>query len=120
MENDWKELGKQMPYRTPTDFFARNKAAILAATVGLNEPTSSAEATVSSAPRNRRLRIGWQWAGAVAASIALIALAGWWATDTHTADPTLYAYAATMGDEELDSWVAFYEDDLFLSADLIE
>lgn len=104
MEKSWNEIGKQMPYRVPTGFFARQEQTILARTV--------------RARRARILRL--RLIGGIAACVALIALVGWWPSDRRLADHTLYAYAASMGDDEVEAWVEFYEADLFLSAELSE
>lgn len=113
MENELKTWGKQMPYRVPDDFFARNREAIFAVTTRRNEQQKGVEQALK-----RRLWGRWSWAAA--ACVACVALVGLWRNQSAPSDPTLYAYASTMGDDEVALWVDFYEADLFLSAALNE
>lgn len=99
METGWKEMGKRMPYRVPEGFFEQQQEVLTARTVG-----------------SRKRRYGW-WLGAVAAAACLaVGVFVRNATGEATSgEGVLYAYSEQMGDEELSSWVEFYEADIFLS-----
>lgn len=109
METSWEKIGKQMPYRVPTDFFAENEAVLMC--------RIAAAPTSAPAPaRGRRMRLPLWVGGAVAAALLAGVLAFWPAPEEPvTANEPLYACHEVMSAEELESWVEFYEADLFVS-----
>ena len=97
MEEQWIAVGKQMPYRVPTAFFEENEARLM-----------------RSIARKRLWRATW-WIGA-AASVALVLTIGLCEKTARLPEGTIYAYNEEMADEDLSSWIEFYEADIFLSA----
>lgn len=95
MDTSFNQIGKRMPYTVPKEFFRENEAAILARTT-------------------RRRRLNWPLVCGIAASLVLVCLVALRTTSTN--ELSLYGYHDTMADEELASWVEFYEADLFISA----
>ncbi len=99
MEKEFNKVGKRMPYRVPEGFFEEQEKAILAKSVG------------------SKTRFHRWWVGGVAAAACLmVGLFGLHSADEPTLAPTaLYGYTEQMNDEELTTWVEFYEADIFLS-----
>lgn len=99
MEKEFNKVGKRMPYRVPDGFFEEQEKAILAQSVG------------------SKTRFHRWWVGGVAAAACLmVGLFGLHSADEPTFAPTaLYGYTEQMNDEELTTWVEFYEADIFLS-----
>ncbi len=99
MEKEFNKVGKQMPYRVPEGFFEAQEKEILAKSVG------------------SKTRFHRWWVGGVAAAACLmVGLFGLHSADEPTFDSTaLYGYTEQMNDEELTTWVEFYEADIFLS-----
>ncbi len=93
MDTNFETIGKRMPYTVPTDFFSQNEAALFARTT-----------------RRRSLPL----ICGIAASFALICFVGLWFTSSELTPP-LYGYNEQMEDDELASWVEFYEADMFIS-----
>lgn len=99
MEKEFNKVGKRMPYRVPEGFFEAQEKEILAKSVG------------------SKTRFHRWWVGGVAAAACLmVGLFGLHSADEPTFAPTaLYGYTEPMNDEELTTWVEFYEADIFLS-----
>lgn len=99
MEKEFNKVGRRMPYRVPEGFFEAQEKAILAKSVG------------------SKTRFHRWWVGGVAAAACLmVGLFGLHSADEPTFAPTaLYGYTEQMNDEELTTWVEFYEADIFLS-----
>ncbi|MBQ2844140.1 MAG: hypothetical protein IJE69_07820 [Alistipes sp.] len=99
MEKEFNKVGRRMPYRVPEGFFEEQEKAILAQSVG------------------SKTRFHRWWVGGVAAAVCLmVGLFGLHSADEPTFAPTaLYGYTEQMNDEELTTWVEFYEADIFLS-----
>lgn len=99
MEKEFNKVGRRMPYRVPEGFFEEQEKEILAQSVG------------------SKTRFHRWWVGGVAAAACLmVGLFGLLSADEPTFAPTaLYGYTEQMNDEELTTWVEFYEADIFLS-----
>lgn len=99
MEKEFNKVGRRMPYRVPEGFFEEQEKAILAQSVG------------------SKTRFHRWWVGGVAAAACLmVGLFGLHSADEPAFAPTaLYGYTEQMNDEELTTWVEFYEADIFLS-----
>lgn len=99
MEKEFNKVGKRMPYRVPEGFFEAQEKVILAKSVG------------------SKTRFHRWWVGGVAAAACLMVGLFWLhSADEPTFAPTaLYGYTEQMNDEELTTWVEFYEADIFLS-----
>lgn len=99
MEKEFNKVGRRMPYRVPEGFFEEQEKVILAQSVG------------------SKTRFHRWWVGGVAAAACLmVGLFGLHSADEPTFAPTaLYGYTEQMNDEELTTWVEFYEADIFLS-----
>mgnify|MGYP003303466477 FL=1 len=99
MEKEFNKVGKRMPYRVPEGFFEAQEKELLAKSVG------------------SKTRFHRWWVGGVAAAACLmVGLFGLHSADEPTFAPTaLYGYTEQMNDEELTTWVEFYEADIFLS-----
>ncbi len=108
---EFEKIGKAMPYRTPEGFFAEQAAELQQLAAQYTQEQSAHEA-------KGRLR-PLLWAGGVAA-VLLVGVALYWSdlatqsTETMPSEP-LYAYNETMSNDELESWVEYYEADLFLA-----
>lgn len=96
MDTSFEKIGKRMPYTVPKEFFRENEIAILARTT-------------------RRRRMNWSLICGVAASLVLVCLVTLRITSSSDS-PSLYGYHDAMADEEVASWVEFYEADIFISA----
>ncbi len=99
MEKEFNKVGRRMPYRVPEGFFEEQEKEILAKSVG------------------SKTRFHRWWVGGVAAAACLmVGLFGLHSANEPTFAPTaLYGYTEQMNDEELTTWVEFYEADIFLS-----
>lgn len=99
MEKEFNKVGRRMPYRVPEGFFEAHEKEILAKSVG------------------SKTRFHRWWVGGVAAAACLmVGLFGLHSADEPTFAPTaLYGYTEQMNDEELTTWVEFYEADILLS-----
>ncbi len=99
MEKEFNKVGRRMPYRVPEGFFEEQEKEILAQSVG------------------SKTRFHRWWVGGVAAAACLmVGLFGLHSADEPAFTPTaLYGYTEQMNDEELTTWVEFYEADIFLS-----
>ncbi len=114
MENDWTKLGKQMPYRLPEAFFEQNARAILARVAACSDAQRPTHPDTYPAARKMPLRL--PLISGIAAAVALCCLVALWQVERPQPSIALYAYAEDMADDELASWIDFYEADLFLSA----
>lgn len=97
MKQDWKPTQKPMPYRVPSNFFSENEGELLRAV-----------------EQQRPRRTNW-WIAA-AASLIVATFVGLWSMSQRLPEGALYPYSEELADEELASWVEFYEADLFLSS----
>ena len=96
-----------MPYGLPEGFFEANEAALMARVQ---------QEQAQQARRGRRMYLSLWMGGAVAAMLAVGAY--FWMPREEvvmTSADLLYAYHDGMSSEELESWVEFYEADLFVS-----
>lgn len=98
---EFNKIGKQMPYRVPDSFFEQNHR-VWGQSVGITRE------------RNWRLPL---WVGSSVAAAILVGFAMWTALHSEPVPTSeqLYVYNDTMSDDELESWVEFYEADLFVS-----
>lgn len=93
--DNFEIIGKKMPYTVPEGFFEQSGLTILAA-----------------ARAKRRKKILWG-SGAVLTAIAASLVAA--VVLLHPVKETIYdEYLASLSNEEISSWVAFYENDIFL------
>lgn len=108
---EFEKIGKAMPYRTPEGFFAE-QAAELQQLAAQYTQEQSAQATKG------RLQ-PLLWVGGVAAALLVGVVLSWGdralQPNETTPNEPLYAYNETMSSDELESWVEYYEADLFLA-----
>ncbi len=114
MEKEWKKtVGKRMPYSLPEGFFEANEAELMRR-IATEQPHVVGRA--DGTPKGRLVPLSAWIGGAVAAMLVVGAL--FYLPQERPAEveqALLYADHATLSEEELASWVEFYEADLFVS-----
>lgn len=120
---DFKKVGKQMPYRTPEGFFERMQAETM-------------ERVEAEKRRKRfyRLKIGMAavlGAAAVWCGVAFFAKApadtmvqpqdaSEWLADAEECEDPFCIYLQQLTDEELEDWIEFSENDIFMYENEVE
>ena len=104
MEDNLNNIGKRLPYEVPEGFFDTMHGRILAQTARKSRPF---------------LAVRWIAAAAVVAIVASTAFFVLRHTNQTgiSTEKTALAESAEQyfTDEEIESWVAFYDDDMFLT-----
>ena len=96
MENEFKSIGKKMPYIVPDGYFERMHESL------------------SDIPRRQRRAFSLRWMS-IAAAFVLVTSAGFFALRQKPQDNTLADIVQSLSDEELASWVEFSDNDVFLT-----
>ena len=111
MEQNWNSVGKRMPYSLPEGFFEANEAALMA------RVQQEAQETAQRPTRKGVMMRLPLWMGGAVAAMLAVGVLFWMPREESvlTSGDLLYAYHDGMSSEELESWIEFYEADLFVS-----
>ena len=96
MENEFKNIGKKMPYTVPDGYFDQMHERL------------------SAIPGRQRRAVTLRWVS-IAAAFVLVTSVGFFTLRQKPQDNTLADIVQSLSDEELASWVDFHDNDVFLA-----
>ena len=95
MENEFKNIGKKMPYTVPDGYFEKMHERL------------------SAIPGRQRRAMTRRWVS-IAAAFVLVSSVGFFSLRQKPQDNTLADIVQSLSDEELASWVEFSDNDIFI------